>query len=57
MDDVDDGPVPILEAADVDSRLDVRPEEFSELKTNQQSALLRYLRRLTPEATVGLAGL
>ncbi|MHC3382106.1 replication protein H [Haloarcula sp. H-GB5] len=56
MDDVDDGPVPILEAADVDPRLDVRLEEFSELKTNQQTALLRYFLRLTPGVDVHIIG-
>jgi hypothetical protein len=56
MDDVDDGPVPILEAADVHPRIDVRLEDFQELKTNQQAALLRYLFRLTPGVDVHIIG-
>ncbi|WP_367175075.1 replication protein H [Haloarcula rubripromontorii] len=56
MDDLEDGPIPILEAADVEPRLDVRLEDFQELKTNQQAALLRYLLRLTPGVEVHIIG-
>lgn len=57
LDDVYDGPVKILEAADADARLDVRLESFFDLKSNQREALLRYLIGLSPGVDVRIIGM
>jgi len=56
MDDVDNGPVAILEAANFTPRLDVHLENFAELKSNQRAAILNYLLRLTPGVDVSIIG-
>ena len=57
LDDVRDGPVRILEAADIQPpTLVVDATNVFELKSNQRAALLGYLCRLTPGVQVRITG-